>query len=123
MSVESKYTERRSKFHALLFEASSVDEVKECALQRKRKLRKANHHCWACRIKEGGRVIEEARDDGEVGRPGIVLLERMRLHDLYGGLIVSRVFGGAKLGVGGVSRAFRAAADQVIDEKSSGRSK
>ena len=36
--------------------------------------------------------------------------ELLRRDDLEGGLLVSRVFGGVKLGVGGVSRAFREAA-------------
>ena len=38
------------------------------------------------------------------------------LHDVYleGGLLVSRVFGGVKLGVGGVSRAFREAGEAVL---------
>ena len=48
-----------------------------------------------------------SKDDGEVGHPGRVLLELLRKHDLEGVLIVSRIFGGVKLGVGGVSRAFR----------------
>ena len=43
-----------------------------------------------------------------------MLLELLRKDDLEGGLVVSRVFGGVKLGVGGVSRAFREAGAAVI---------
>jgi putative IMPACT (imprinted ancient) family translation regulator len=65
---------------------------------------------WACRFHdEHGRLVEQARDDGEVGRPGWALLELMRRDDSEGMLIVSRTFGGVKLGPGGVKRAFRAA--------------
>ena len=49
-----------------------------------------------------------------MGHPGRVLLELLRREDLEGGLLVSRVFGGVKLGVGGVSRAFRAAGEGVV---------
>jgi putative IMPACT (imprinted ancient) family translation regulator len=59
---------------------------------------------------ENGQVVEQARDDGEVGRPGMKLLELLRQHDLEGLLVVSRIFGGIKLGPGGVGRAFRDAA-------------
>jgi putative IMPACT (imprinted ancient) family translation regulator len=45
-----------------------------------------------------------------------VLLELLRREDLEGGLLVSRVFGGVKLGVGGVSRAFREAGEGAIEE-------
>jgi putative IMPACT (imprinted ancient) family translation regulator len=50
-----------------------------------------------------------------------VLLELLRKHDLEGALIVSRVFGGVKLGVGGVSRAFRDAGQGAVDALLGGR--
>ena len=56
-----------------------------------------------------GQLVEQARDDGEVGRPGNKLLELLRQRDLEGLLVVSRFFGGIKLGPGGVGR--RVAAD------------
>lgn len=110
-----KLTVERSRFHAVLFPAA--DETAMTAMVRKAKgeLRKANHHCWALRVRDaGGSLVERAHDDGEVGHPGRILLELLRHHDLEGGLLVSRVFGGVKLGVGGVSRAFRRAGEGVI---------
>jgi len=81
--------------------------------------RKANHHCWAFRGRDAsGAVVERSKDDGEVGHPGKVLLELLRHSDLEGGLLVSRVFGGVKLGVGGVSRAFREAGEGAIAARS-----
>jgi len=83
---------------------------------RRRDYRKANHHCWALRLPDdAGGTLEQSKDDGEVGHPGRVLLELLRKHDLFGALLVSRVFGGVKLGVGGVSRAFRDAAQGAIN--------
>ena len=82
---------------------------------RKRKFKKANHHCWAARYDDqDGGLFERSKDDGEVGHPGKVLLELLRKHDLEGGIMVSRIFGGVKLGVGGVSRAFKEAGEDVI---------
>ena len=107
--TEFKCLAERSRFFAVLFPAAGEEEVLKMVRLKKGEHRKANHHCWAFRA--GG---ERSRDDGEVGHPGRVLLELLRRHDLEGGLLVSRVFGGVKLGVGGVSRAFREAGEGAI---------
>ncbi len=109
-AAEYQITEQRSRFLAEARPVASLDEVKAVVAARRKKLRKANHHVWACRFHdENGRLVEQARDDGEVGRPGMALLELLRRDDTEGLLIVSRVFGGVKLGPGGVKRAFREA--------------
>ena len=104
-------TEQRSRFYAAAVPAASLEEVKQELAKRKKKYHKARHHCWACRVRDdNGQIVEQARDDGEVGRPGMKMLELLRHHDLEGLLVVSRIFGGVKLGPGGVGRAFRDAA-------------
>jgi len=109
--TEHDLTEHRSRFYAAVVPATSLEDVKKELTKRKKKYHKARHHCWACRVRdENGQVVEQARDDGEVGRPGMKLLELLRQHDLEGLLVVSRIFGGVKLGPGGVGRAFRDAA-------------
>jgi putative IMPACT (imprinted ancient) family translation regulator len=114
-TAEFKLTVERSRFHALLFPAADEEEVAVVVKRRRGELRKANHHCWAMRCRsEGGALVERSRDDGEVGHPGRVLLEVLRREDLEGGLLVSRIFGGVKLGVGGVSRAFREACEGAL---------
>jgi putative IMPACT (imprinted ancient) family translation regulator len=114
---EYTLTEQRSKFHAAAVPAASLDEVKKAVAKRKKKFHKARHHCWACRVRDDeGLVVEQARDDGEVGRPGMKLLELLRHNDLEGLLVVSRIFGGIKLGPGGVGRAFREAGLGVLDK-------
>jgi putative IMPACT (imprinted ancient) family translation regulator len=114
-TAEFKLTVERSRFHALLFPATAEEEVAAVVKRRRGELRKANHHCWALRCRnEVGALVEGSRDDGEVGHPGRVLLEALRREDLEGGLLVSRIFGGVKLGVGGVSRAFREACEGAL---------
>ena len=108
---EHDLTEQRSRFYAAAVPATSLEDVKIELTKRKKKYHKARHHCWACRVRdEHGKIVEQARDDGEVGRPGMKLLELLRQRDLEGLLVVSRNFGGIKLGPGGVGRAFRDAA-------------
>ncbi len=114
-TVEAKVVVERSRFFAVLFPAASEEDVLAMVKAKKGELRKANHHCWAFRGKDAaGQPVEKSKDDGEVGHPGKVLLELLRKSDLDGGLLVSRVFGGVKLGVGGVSRAFREAGEGAI---------
>ena len=115
---EHDITEQRSRFYAAAVPVATLGEVKKEIATRKKKFRKARHHCWACRVRDdSGRLVEQARDDGEVGRPGMKLLELLRHHDLEGLLVVSRIFGGIKLGPGGVGRAFRAAGQGALDTK------
>jgi putative IMPACT (imprinted ancient) family translation regulator len=112
---EHTLTVERSRFCALVAPARSLEEARRLVDQRRRALHKARHHCWACRVgSASGAPVEQARDDGEVGRPGMVLLELLRRYDLEGAVVVSRFFGGVKLGPGGVARAFRAAAEEAI---------
>lgn len=116
--AEATITVERSRFFALVFPADTPERATEVVAERRKLHRKACHHCWACRIAlPGGRILEQARDDGEVGHPGRALLEILRTRDLEGGIVVSRIFGGVKLGPGGVSRAFRQAAEAALDGK------
>jgi putative IMPACT (imprinted ancient) family translation regulator len=114
-TAEFKLTVERSRFHALLFPAADEEEAAAIVGRRRGELRKANHHCWAVRCRNAaGALAERSKDDGEVGHPGRALLELLRREDLEGALLVSWVFGGVKLGVGGVTRAFREAGEGAI---------
>ena len=113
---EFSLTVERSRFYALLVPLMSPDQMDALLKERRRDYRKAVHHCWAYRLRDtAGATSELSKDDGEVGHPGRVLLELLRKHDLEGVLVVSRIFGGVKLGVGGVSRAFRDAGQGAIN--------
>lgn len=112
-----KATVERSRFFAVVLPAASEEDVLAAVKVAKGEHRKANHHCWAFRGRDAlGVLVEKSKDDGEVGHPGRLLLELLRRDDLEGGLLVSRIFGGVKLGVGGVSRAFREAAEGALAE-------
>ena len=115
---EYQLTEQRSRFHAAAIPAATMEEVQRALAERKKTYHKARHHCWACRVGDAhGQLVEQARDDGEVGKPGMKLLELLRSHDLEGLLVVSRIFGGVKLGPGGVGRAFRDAAAGALERQ------
>lgn len=112
----AKSTVQRSRFFAVLFPASGEEDVKRVLAQCRKRIKNARHHCWALRYTDqAGQLIEVARDDGEVGKPGHKILAVLRRHEIEGGLVVSRVFGGVKLGPAGVGRAFREIALEVAD--------
>lgn len=74
---------------------------------------KANHHCWAYRIGAG---LEHCSDDGEpggtAGRPILGALKRRSLNNSL--LVVTRYFGGIKLGVRGLIEAYGQAAELAV---------
>lgn len=75
----------------------------------------ASHHCWAWRLARP--AIERAGDDGEpsgsAGRPMLAALVGRDLVDTA--VIVTRWFGGTKLGVGGLVRAYGGTAAATLD--------
>lgn len=75
----------------------------------------ATHHCSAWRLRAPS--IERASDDGEPsGSAGRPILAQLQGHDLVdAAIIVTRYYGGTKLGVGGLVRAYGAAAAAVLE--------
>ncbi len=75
----------------------------------------AGHHCFAWRIDE---ERTRSSDDGEpTGTAGLPILKRLVGEDLQQVvLVVTRWFGGTKLGTGGLVRAYGAAARAALDE-------
>jgi putative IMPACT (imprinted ancient) family translation regulator len=112
---EHTVTEKRSRFVGLAAPAQTIGDAEAVVAEQRKTHRKARHHCWACRVRDDdGRIVEQARDDGEVGRPGMKLLELLRRDDLQGVIVVSRFFGGVKLGPAGVGRACRDAGQGAL---------
>ena len=76
--------------------------------------RLAGHHCFAYRLANGQ---QRASDDGEPrgsgGAPILTRIEHLELVDTL--VVVTRYFGGIKLGVGGLIRAYGGAAGQALE--------
>jgi len=111
-----KFEEKRSQFYAHLYQISHQDEINEIVTLHRVQYKKAAHHCYAVRLIGKNGNFEDNRNDGEVGHPGRFLMEIIKRNKLESHiLIVSRIFGGVKLGPGGVSRAFKEAGNGVIE--------
>jgi len=75
----------------------------------------ATHHCWAFRLGPDGarfRSNDDGEPGGSAGRPILRQIEGGAWTDVV--VVVSRYFGGVKLGVGGLVRAYSAAAAAVL---------
>jgi putative IMPACT (imprinted ancient) family translation regulator len=114
--MAGKLVIKNSRFFAHLYIIEDATQVDAILSSHRSMYAKANHHCYALRVKtKTNQLIQDSSDDGEVGRPGQILLQILQKHGFEShALVVSRVFGGIKLGVGGVSRAFRQAGEGVV---------
>ncbi len=70
---------------------------------------RATHHCWGWRLWAGGEVVDRASDAGEPsGTAGAPILRALQSAGVEGAsCVVVRWFGGTKLGVGPLARAYR----------------
>jgi uncharacterized YigZ family protein len=76
----------------------------------------ATHHCFAYRLAARGgatRCHDDGEPAGSAGRPILQQIEARGLHEAL--VVVVRYFGGTKLGVGGLRRAYGGAARQVLE--------
>lgn len=78
----------------------------------------ATHNCVAYRVGYGSGAAERASDDGEpsgtAGRPILAVLQGSDIGDI--GVVVTRYFGGTKLGTGGLVRAYSGAVRVLLAE-------
>lgn len=106
--------EKKSRFIAHLVK---ISEFESTLARLRAEHKKASHHVTAFRIiNEKNQIEEQARDDGEPsGTSGMPVLKTLIGADLINvGMIVTRYFGGTKLGGGGLARAYAGAANEAI---------
>lgn len=108
---------RGSRFRAWLGPAADAGEAGAVLASRATAGRDATHHCWAYRVWLDERVEEAGFDAGEPGgTAGRPILGALQAADLIQAVcVVSRWFGGVKLGTGGLVRAYAEAARAAID--------
>jgi uncharacterized YigZ family protein len=106
----------RSRFIATLGNAGTVEEARAFIAARRAEMPDATHHVYAFKVGYGGSVTEGVSDDGEPagtsGPPVLAVLRGAEVGDIV--LVVSRYFGGTKLGTGGLVRAYGDSARAAI---------
>ena len=106
-----------SRFVASLAPTFSVEEARAFVARIRAEFPDASHHVPAYLIGHGRSVIAHCRDDGEpagtAGRPALAVLQGSGLGDVT--VVVTRYFGGTKLGTGGLVRAYGDAVRSVLE--------
>jgi len=104
-----------SKFIGGLYPVDSEEEVATRLQAIRKKYFDATHNCYAWRLYP---ELEKSSDDGEpsgsAGKPILQVLSGAGLHNAL--VVVTRYFGGTKLGVGGLVRAYGDAARAAIED-------
>jgi uncharacterized YigZ family protein len=116
-AARAELTVAHSRFIASVSPAFSVEEARAFAAGIRREFPDARHHVPAFIIGHGAAVTEHCSDDGEpqgtAGRPLLAVLRGSGLGDAAA--VVTRYFGGTKLGKGGLARAYGNALQAALE--------
>ncbi|WP_299181397.1 YigZ family protein [uncultured Chryseobacterium sp.] len=109
--------EKGSKFIGFAFPVNNEAELKKALDKIKAEHPKATHHCYAFRIGLNGENYR-ANDDGEPsGSAGLPIYNQLLANDITNVLvIVVRYYGGTKLGVSGLVKAYKESAKITLEE-------
>ena len=116
--VEILYEIKKSKFIACAGFANSRESAMALLDSVKQRYPDARHHCWAYvfgnpNSPSSAAMADDGEPSGTAGKPILNVLQHKDIGDIM--IIVTRYFGGIKLGAGGLVRAYSAAAQQAID--------
>lgn len=113
--AQGVYKDKGSKFLSFAFPVQSEEDIKPIVDSLKKEYYDARHHCFAYRIGQFGQIWR-ANDDGEppstAGRPILGQLLSNDISDIL--VVVVRYFGGIKLGVPGLIKAYKSATTDVL---------
>lgn len=104
---------QRSRFIGSLSPAPHREAAESDLESIRREFHDATHHCFAYRIDANEfRYSDDGEPSGTAGLPILKMLDKYHL--LQSLLVVTRYFGGVKLGPGGLSRAYSQCAEETI---------
>lgn len=115
--AEGLFKDNGSRFISYAYPVETEEEVKEIVTELKKRYHDARHHCYAYRLGYLGDRFR-ANDDGEpsssAGRPILGQIDSRSLSDTL--VVVVRYFGGIKLGIPGLIRAYKTSSAEALDK-------
>lgn len=102
------FKDNGSRFIAWAYPVETEEEVKEIVTGLKKEYHDARHHCYAYRLGHRGdrfRANDDGEPSGSAGRPILGQIDAAGLSDIL--VVVVRYFGGIKLGIPGLIRAYK----------------
>ena len=117
IAAESRglFKDNGSRFIAHAYPVETEDEVKEIVAALKKEYYDARHHVYAYRLGYLGdkfRANDDGEPSGSSGRPVLGQIDSNELSDIL--VVVVRYFGGIKLGIPGLIRAYKTATADAI---------
>lgn len=115
--IENLIVIERSKFICRAKSVEDEDDAKKFIESVKKKHSLATHNCYAYIADEQG-LVQKFSDDGEPqGTAGMPMLEVLKNRKIYKvAVVVTRYFGGVKLGAGGLVRAYSGSVCECLDK-------
>ena len=114
----AELTVERSRFIGHCREVATEAEAKAFIVQIREEHSQANHNCYAYRIGPGANPLEYYNDHGEpsgtAGKPILGAIQRLNLTNVV--VVVTRYFGGKKLGVRGLIEAYGQTATLALNQ-------
>ena len=114
---EGLFKDNGSRFIALAYPVETEEEVKSIVAGLRKEYHDARHHCYAYRLGYQGDVFRSS-DDGEpsgsAGRPILGQIDSAGLSDIL--VVVVRYFGGIKLGIPGLIRAYKTSTADALSQ-------
>lgn len=103
-NAKNEITINKSKFITFLFKINNKKDIDILINQVKEEYRDATHYCYAYIIDGYMKCSDDGEPSKTAGAPLLNVLEKNKLEHIL--VIVVRYFGGIKLGVGGLVRAY-----------------
>lgn len=108
---------KKSRFICSLARVTDEDEAKQFIEQISTEHRKATHNCFAYMLGDDDHIQRESDNGEPSGTAGVPILESLQLthvHDVCA--VVTRYFGGIKLGAGGLIRAYSNVTSEALHQ-------
>ncbi|MEY8766695.1 MULTISPECIES: YigZ family protein [Francisella] len=105
---------KKSRFISFVYKVASHEEVLEAINNAKIIYPGANHYCWAYSLVDNNqlRFSDDGEPNGSAGKPILSHIQGLGISNVL--VVVVRYFGGTKLGVGGLVRAYGQAAKEGL---------
>jgi uncharacterized YigZ family protein len=115
-SVRAELKVRGSRFIGTAIPVRSKEEATAELARIQKEFWDATHNCYAYRLAPDGlqyRFADDGEPSGSAGKPILFVIQQRELADVM--VVVTRYFGGTKLGVGGLARAYGETAGAALD--------
>lgn len=110
-------TIKKSRFICSIARVSSEEEAQQFIASIQTANKKATHNCFAYMIGDNDQIQRESDNGEPSGTAGIPILESLKLAKIHNVVaVVTRYFGGIKLGAGGLIRAYSNTTTEAIHQ-------